>query len=182
MPQLPGESDKDCIERLCKQAEESIANLYKLREEGSFSSFKREARPFIRMFPAGTYYIGDPCYAFDESWGKILDDNNFFEKHDQQINGVAVLCGSTAYGDGTYKDQFGNEYPVDAGLIGILPVELLDIDKVIRSHCGRVWIFPEAFEVYIHKGRFSFGHVAIDTKGDEEDDLENYGIDDYDNI
>ena len=38
-------------------------------------------------------------------------------------NGVRIALHSTAYGDGTYQDQQGRDYPVDAGLIGCIRVE-----------------------------------------------------------
>jgi hypothetical protein len=38
-------------------------------------------------------------------------------------NGVRFAVQSTAYGDGTYQDDNGRNYPVDAGLIGCIRVE-----------------------------------------------------------
>jgi hypothetical protein len=38
-------------------------------------------------------------------------------------NGVRFAVQRTAYGDGTYQDDQGRDYPVDAGLIGCIRVE-----------------------------------------------------------
>lgn len=138
-------------------------------------------------FKAGTYYIGDPCYAFQgNNWDKILDETGFFEL-DKITNGM--WAGSTAFGDGTYTDQFSNEYPVDAGLIGIMPIEICDfgdirwengdwIDKrgITMSNGekfefkpGNVATFERDFTVNYENGKFEFGHIVIDTNGGDDD-------------
>ena len=77
--------------------------------------------------PAGTYFLGDPCYAVpDELWIPLLESCDYFNINDPvgTINGYSVLGFGTRYGDGVYKDQYGNTYGVDAGLIGLVPEAL----------------------------------------------------------
>lgn len=74
-------------------------------------------------------FIGDPCYVIpDEQWSDYVDA--YLEARDKghahfNFNGVNVGGTNTAYGDGFYDDDEGNSYPVDAGLIGVTPLELL---------------------------------------------------------
>ena len=75
-----------------------------------------------RTFPAGKYYIGDPCFVLDDEHFDftVCDGDGFV------TNGTHVLgYFSTAYGDGCYRGTNGQSYGVDAGIIGIVPAELI---------------------------------------------------------
>ena len=79
----------------------------------------------------GKYYVGDPCYIFGKSWDKVLNDTDYFDNGEiVKVFSKDCIVGGTAYGDGIYTDNFGREYNVDAGLIGVLPVSLISIDKI----------------------------------------------------
>jgi len=132
---------------------------------------------------AGKYYIGDPCYLFGDSWDKVLGDTKFFgldEKPSRdgglfKIFGHDIFVCSTAYGDGVYSDQDCYMYGVDAGLIGILPYELIKIDNKVSdddvNEYGRVIEFQTDFECSMpQRGVMDFGGVEIDTRDEEEDD------------
>lgn len=148
-------------------------------------------KPQIKTtMPAGRYYVGDPCYLFNQSWHKILEENEYFEKEEQKINGLKVACGGTAYGDGTYSDNKGRQYGVDAGLIGILPVELIALDgkltedEINTSNNMHIIEMNDTteFEVEISDGVFQFGDIIINTKDEEDpEDEEDYSDDDEDN-
>ncbi len=74
--------------------------------------------------PAGTYWVGDPCYANDDDrrWMAYGDSSDWFQDTPIGTDGDAWCVGiGTAYGDGTYTDRQGREYPVDAGMIGVTP-------------------------------------------------------------
>lgn len=134
----------------------------------------------ITTLPAGRYYIGDPSYAFDKTWGNILNETSFFNNEPCKIGKHLCAAGATADGDGLYKDQNGFEYPVDAGMIGILPIVLLrrerklNITKIAKEKYGRIMDFEKPFEVIIKNGKFNFGGILIDTTGEDEDDEEEY--------
>ena len=76
--------------------------------------------------PSNKFYIGDVCYVLDD---KIYDEI-WGGKHDYADglidceNGLSFLVHGTAYGDGEYYDQYGHPYGVDAGVIGVVPIEL----------------------------------------------------------
>lgn len=122
------------------------------------------------LFKAGKYYIGDPCYIFSKSWDKLIEENNFLKPSVFIIDGHKCAIGSTAYGDGIYEDNFGYDYYVDAGLIGILPIELLKLDEVyneanIEEQPGlSVVEFSKDFKVKINDGKFKFGGIRINTQ------------------
>ena len=83
--------------------------------------------------PAGKYYVGNPCYHINnEKWSDYCDQVVFAQDKKTVFNGKNTCCFNTAYGDGCYQDQFGNNYGVDAGLIGVVeldsdyPLSLID--------------------------------------------------------
>lgn len=121
--------------------------------------------------PAGKYYISDPCYLVpDAEWSDFCDqfyDDNAEANVITLRNGSKVVAFNTAFGDGCYSDQLGNEYPVDAGLIGIIPFDAVPAPEH-NSHWKTVVIdFPSAFSCSERDGVMTFGHVVINT-GDEQ--------------
>lgn len=117
----------------------------------------------------GKYYIGDPCYVFNKSWIKVLKETDFFEN--TILFGYDIIGGGTSHGDGTYYDNFLNEYYVDAGLIACLPVELLKIDNVINENDEPegyiIYEFEKDFKCEIYNGDFFFGKFFISTNYEE---------------
>lgn len=126
------------------------------------------------IVPAGAYWLGDPCYAVpNELWDELLASNGCFECPVGTVKKHKVLGFGTAYGDGVYTDQFGNEYPVDAGLIGLTPVGLT-VGEPFGSH--KV-VFKHDTLCTGDDGVMRFGDIKINTRDfdgydDEEDDDE----------
>lgn len=101
------------------------------------------------------FYIGDICYVlservYDEIWGGKHSYNEGVYQVDSK-NSFAVA--GTAFGDGTYYDSYGNEYPVDAGVIGLVPLEL--VAKKDGLACGTVIESPGIAKFEAEGGRFS---------------------------
>ena len=132
----------------------------------------------VRTFPAGKYYVGDPCYVIgdhhhDTDWEDLgistgwfgcdpdiphpnFDDGLF------EFNGHKCFAYHTAYGDGLYT--FGRmTFGVDAGLLSVIPVEAIKEDKLSGMTLGEVIEFKIPFKVWYENGVFYFGHVEIDT-------------------
>lgn len=66
------------------------------------------------------YYLGDPCYVIpDGDWGEFCDLMNY-EGEDFEFKGHICKCIGTG-GDG----DFGG-LSVDAGIIGVIPIEVCD--------------------------------------------------------
>ena len=75
--------------------------------------------------------------------------------------GVKFANYGTAFGDGIYYDEEKNEYAVDSGSIGCIPVEAMQ-----EPHAsGNVVYFPVEFdcEYFETIGTIRIGDVFIDT-------------------
>ena len=135
--------------------------------------------------PAGAYWVCDPCYAIPkdrwEEWLKIAglhDAEEMPQILSGALDGKMCIGIGTAYGDGVYYDQYGGEYGVDSGLIGLVPKEIADqnLDDEIFH------VFWEDIECYFNgdTGEIVLGHIVIQTgdnpddEEDEEDDEEEY--------
>lgn len=74
------------------------------------------------------FYIGDLCYAlndgvYDTIWGGAGYEDGVYE---EPVTGRKFAVAGTAYGDGTYEDQYGRDYGVDAGNLSLVPAELAE--------------------------------------------------------
>ena len=136
------------------------------------------------MFPAGKYYVGDLCYVLNDSWDDVCDliipthgsgDGEFTMK-----DGRKFASYGTKWGDGCYFDQNGREYGVDAGLIGCIRVEDIDVDlrqlaeDVGPRFGGQIVEFDRPFDTWEENGMIRIGDISIDTDPSYED------MDDYD--
>jgi len=126
------------------------------------------------LVPSGTYVIGDPCYAVpDKYWDALLLSCNYFEcpigyvKHGLQK--YPVLAFGTKWGDGSYRGTDGKVYDVDAGLIGLVPVEII----VDTADCELITFDKDTLCVDDGLGKLKFGHITIDTDPSEENEDEN---------
>lgn len=123
-------------------------------------------------FKAGTYYVGDPCYVFsydrEDGWDKLLLDTNFFKDIPPHLEGKIWAAG-TKWGDGCYEDQHGWQYPVDAGLIGVVHESLL---QEYRSRDGRMVEFKEDFSTDVDEdmGMIYIGDIEINTDPSYDED------------
>jgi hypothetical protein len=116
--------------------------------------------------PAGTYFVGDPGYAFDDHgvWMELLKSADFESRDllEASARGRSFVASGTAYGDGEYEDREGRRYPVDAGLIGVVPARGKTPWGMHRI------VFAEDFTVSYEDGVIFIGPVAIDTDPTDE--------------
>lgn len=85
----------------------------------------------IGKIKSNRFYIGDICYVLnDDLYQDIWGGKYNFKDGIIDFGINQVLVHGTAYGDGCYEDNKGNTYGVDAGVIGIVPEELIDWDKI----------------------------------------------------
>lgn len=81
------------------------------------------------------FYIGDICYVLsNEVYHDVWGNQNSYQEGKIQVSDYAFAVDRTAYGDGTYADNNGREYFVDAGIIGCVPFELVDMEKIHESY------------------------------------------------
>lgn len=132
---------------------------------------------------AGTYFLGDPCYAVPQDlWIPLLESCDVYQG--QAVGTVSapsgffeVLAFGTAYGDGCYSDNKGNSYPVDAGMIGLTPVNLINEnssvmreDGTMRHDLGTIVTFERDILCSAEGGIMDFGDYHIDTKNEDENE------------
>lgn len=137
-------------------------------------------------FPPNKYCIVDLCYVLKNHWDEFCSKTivgNCVLDGEFDISGARVVSFVTAFGDGTYHDNYGREYSVDAGLIGLISVE--DLEKLGYTDwaedldgLGNVVEFDKPFRCYNDEGVLVFGGVKIDTVGDSCDDDDYYYEDD----
>lgn len=134
---------------------------------------------------AGQYWVGDLCYVMGSDWqevcSKIITKDDVLVGEFELADGTKFALMCTAYGDGTYSDQDGKMYSVDAGLIGCILVE--DIKDVcshrVYHELGHIINFSEDFTVSSDEGWINFGDlVSIDTAQEESDDEDYYCFED----
>jgi hypothetical protein len=119
--------------------------------------------------PAGLYIVSDPCYCTpDAFWDDLLMSCDYFQSKPVGIaDGKQILAFGTAWGDGSYLDNFGNEYGVDAGMIGLTPY----IEGWTENTGNQNIVdFPNDFDCHTDGKILTFGHIVINT--DPEDDVE----------
>lgn len=129
--------------------------------------------------PAGTYYVGDPCYVVPDhrwmEWLALADPDVFGENPTRtdggtarimnaELDGHPVLGIGTKYGDGVYVGSDGERYGVDAGLIGVVSVEIADATGL---SLGSVVKFDRPFTCSYEDGTIVLGHISIPTGDDD---------------
>jgi hypothetical protein len=128
--------------------------------------------------PAGQYVLGDPCYAVPhDKWSELLEScscfNNPIGRFSTYNRGSTIIHSAVAFGtrwgDGCYRGTDGNFYPVDAGLIGLVPLSASSNE--LRDDLSTVVTFDKPTICSTDgKGKLRFGHITIDTDPDEEDE------------
>ena len=117
---------------------------------------------------AGTYYVGDLCYVLHDEWDEvcelIIKDGVCLDGEFTLKDGRRFAIYSTAYGDGTYLDQSGNEYGVDAGSIGCILLSDINLESEGNFLTGgNIVPFENDFHTDEEDGRIMFGSLIIDT-------------------
>lgn len=72
--------------------------------------------------PAGRYWVGDPCYAIRTDWDEFIEDT--YENGVIEFKGQEVFVINTG-GDGSWNHN-GETYFVDAGLLAVVPADLVE--------------------------------------------------------
>jgi hypothetical protein len=119
-------------------------------------------------FGPGVYWLGDICYVlrddiYDDVWGKQYH----YEEGTFEFEGKEFAVAGTAYGDGAYRGSNGELYGVDAGVIGIVPDELVDPDKAGTAMYSTELDVKKELKFLAHKGVFLITvdgrEIIIDT-------------------
>ena len=133
------------------------------------------------MMKAGTYYVGDLCYVLHERWDEvcslIIEGNRCLDGEFNLKDGTRFAIYGTAYGDGNYFDQNGKSYDVDAGSIGCVLFD--DIDLTNQENFlagGNIHTFDTSFYTGTMDGKIMFHTLSIDTDPvyNEEEEYESF--------
>jgi len=120
---------------------------------------------------AGTYYIGDLCYVMHPEWDEFcsltINDNKVLDGEFNLKDGRRFATFTTKWGDGTYKDEQGRKYGVDAGLIGCINVKDITPSELENLKDGHVVEFVQDFSTFSAGGVIRIGSVCIDTDFEE---------------
>lgn len=143
-----------------------------------------DERGDVVVMPAGEYVLGDPCYSFhgerDKQWTDWLNIADFKNASVLvgSIDGYTILGLGTMYGDGAYSTTLSSGFVVgvDAGLVGLVPVEFNGVadglvEKVVFDNPVECWREDN--------GDLHFGEIVVHTGDDAYEEEENYV--DYDN-
>jgi len=126
------------------------------------------------MMKAGKYYIGDLCYVMHPEWDEFcsltISGNNVLDGEFNLKDGRRFATFTTKWGDGTYKDEQGRSYGVDAGLIGCIAVEDITPSELENLKDGHVVEFVQDFSTFSAGGIIRIGSICIDTDYAEEED------------
>lgn len=127
---------------------------------------------------AGTYYIGDLCYVMHPEWDEFcsltINDNKVLDGEFNLKDGRRFATFTTKWGDGTYKDEQGRKYGVDAGLIGCINVKDITPSELENLKDGHVVEFVQDFSTFSAGGVIRIGSICIDTdfeEIEEEDEI-----------
>lgn len=138
------------------------------------------------MMPAGKYYVGDLCYVMnDKEWDQFCSittkGNQCLDGEFEMPDGRKFATYGTKFGDGEYRDQHGNRYAVDAGLIGCILVDDIRAEKYDNlEKLGAVHEFKTDFVTsggrsdYDWTGTIQFGRIRIETNPQDEYECEDY--------
>jgi hypothetical protein len=111
----------------------------------------------MKLFKAGEYYIGDLCYVLsDDHFDDVLDGTGYLGNKMKESEEFPIFAVNHC-DDGKYKDDFGREYSVDSGTIGIVQAELIDNISV----GGHIIEFESDFKVGLENDHFICGHIKI---------------------
>lgn len=133
--------------------------------------------------PAGDYYVGDLCYVLHDEWDEVcsitIKDNQCLDGEFTLKDGRRFAMYHTAWGDGEYYDQLGRSYGVDAGLIGCILIDDVDLlNDMNHIKGGQVVNFPHDFHTSGKgdnpewDGAIRFGKLVIETNPDEVEEEE----------
>jgi len=132
------------------------------------------------MMKAGKYYIGDLAYVMHPEWDEFcsltISGNNVLDGEFNLKDGRRFATFTTKWGDGTYKDEQGRSYGVDAGLIGCIAVDDITPSELENLTDGHVVEFVQDFSTFSAGGIIRIGSICIDTdfaeeEEEDEDDL-----------
>jgi hypothetical protein len=119
------------------------------------------------ILPPGTYYIGDLCYPLQDSWiyKKAWDTIDYHVPAFFRSESGCIVVDRTAHGDGSCSDNGNRSYYVDAGVLSIVSIELIEnhLASLTMPHSftmgrltdgGHVFTFKDEVTINFSQGLF----------------------------
>lgn len=139
------------------------------------------------MMVKGQYYVGDLCYVLHDEWDEVCEllfagrKSGCNQGEFNLKDGRRFAVYNTAYGDGTYVDGQGREYYVDAGCIGCILVDDIDMLNIRNKQSfdgGNVISFEKDFNTSTDGENITFGSVTVMTGDYDVEPEEEYEYED----
>ena len=136
-------------------------------------------------FPAGRYYIGDPCYVlsdqvYDEVLGRYHDfcHAEYEQAGAMEVGDLKVWFADCVEGESDYTDGF-NTYSNDTTLLSVIPEALVKPEGPDDN--GPIQEFHSDFEVErTGDGTLYIGNLVIDTAKPVDDLSDEWDDDGWD--
>lgn len=126
------------------------------------------------LVPAGKYVLGDPCYVVpNDDWDTLLQSCGYFAENPigfilrEDRSRINILAFNTKWGDGCYYDNKRRVYPVDAGIIGLVPLDYADASAFDEDTVIVEFTRPTKCTKQ-EGGDLVFGDIVIDTDPADE--------------
>lgn len=126
------------------------------------------------------FFIGDICYVLsDDVYYKNWGETNKWEDGSFVANGYEYAVARTKHGDGCYDDQWENQYPVDAGVIGCVSAELCtrinfgdntDLGVFVKGDRADYYAEDGDFVINIYSNHALVKSIHINTDYDEDNE------------
>lgn len=126
------------------------------------------------------FFVGDICYVLsDEVYSKNWGETNKYKDGSFVANGCEYAVAGTKHGDGYYADQWGNGYPVDAGVIGCVSAELCnkinfgdntDLGVFVEGDRAEYYAEDGDFVINIYSNQALVKSIHINTDDEDEDE------------
>ena len=122
--------------------------------------------------PRPEWYVGDPCYAIDDTgWQGFCDEVSKFSHDALEGNGIefewrygykAYVYNSGLGGDGSFKIH-GRKFDVDAGMLSVLPAALVSNPNAGGGHIVRSRLRP-VFDIDTN----NYPHITLTLDGNTQ--------------
>lgn len=134
------------------------------------------------VLPKNTYIIIDPCYVMtDDAYDTLCDKMNFKARAQiVEVENNQIAISTTAFGDGLYESNLNVSFPVDAGIIGAVPLALCCPEKLQNEWVKQssVIITDSEIEFDYCDGTFKFNDLEIYTNCIDGYEFDEYNDDD----
>lgn len=123
---------------------------------------------------SGEYYLGDPSFVINEKlyYDVYGEEYNFDSgKFDLTKKEDFIIVHSTHNGDGVFEDTKKRKYKVESGLIGLVPIKLINNLENAKKY-GKIYNFPNKIKFIYDNGVFFIksGNFIIEINTINEDE------------